>query len=53
MQSCVFFSNSCINLLVPLSVTCEYHPKVLELLPLLQCIAAYLYLALPWVSGET
>jgi len=40
-------------LLVPPSVTREYHPKVLELLHLMQCIAAYLQRAVAWVSGET
>ena len=32
--------NPCINLHVPPSTTCEYHPKALELLDLLQCIPA-------------
>ena len=36
------FTNPCINLLVPPSGTREYNPKVLELVHLLQCIAAYL-----------
>jgi len=41
MQNCVSFTNHCINLLAPLSITCKYRPKVLELLHLLQCIAAH------------
>ena len=41
-QNCVYsFTNPCINLLAPPSVTRKYHPKVLELLHLLQCIAAH------------
>jgi len=47
MQDCV--TNPCINLLAPPSVTRKYHPKVLELLHLLQCIAAHLQRTLPWV----
>ena len=31
-----------VNLFVPISVTREYHPKVLECLHLLQCISAHL-----------
>jgi len=27
-QNSVCFTNSCINLLVPSSLTCKYHPKV-------------------------
>jgi len=42
-QNCVCFINPCINLLVPPSVTREYHTKVFELLHYLQCIAAYLW----------
>jgi len=42
-QNCVCFTNPCINLLVPSSVTREYHTKVFELLHYLQCIAAYLW----------
>jgi len=32
---------------VPASLTRKYHPEVLELLHLLQCIAAYLQYTLP------
>ena len=40
MQNCACFSNPCIIVLVPFSVTRVYHPKEFEL-HLLQCIAAY------------
>jgi len=52
-QNRVCFTNPRIKLLVLPSVTRECHPKVLELLDLLQCIAAYLQRTLPWVSGKT
>jgi len=52
-QNCVCFSNLCINLFVPTSITLEYHPKVLERLHLLQCISAHLQKTLPWASWET
>jgi len=42
-QSCGSFTNPYSNLLVPPSVTREYHPKTLIPLDLLQCILAYLY----------
>ena len=51
-QNCLCLTNSRINLPVPSSVTREYHPKVLEVLHLLQCIAASLQHALDWFSGE-
>jgi len=51
-QNSVYFINPCINLLIPLCVTREYHVKVLELLDILQSDAAYLQRALAWVSGE-
>jgi len=53
MQNCICFTNPCINFLVLLCTTCKYHPKVFELLDMLQEIAAYLQYAVPWVSGET
>ena len=40
-QNCVCFTNPCTNLLIPPSSTREYHPEVLELLHLLQCIATH------------
>jgi len=52
-QNCVSFTNPCINLLAPPSVTYNYHPKVLELLHLLQWIAIHLQCTLPWITGET
>jgi len=51
-QNYVCFFNTCINLLAPSSVTRKYHPKVLELLDLLQLSAASLQRTLAWVSGE-
>ena len=42
-QNCTCFTNPCINLFVPTSVTRKYHPKVLECLHLLQCISAHLH----------
>ena len=39
-----------INLFVPISVTHEYHLKVLECLHPLQCISAHLRNTLPWGS---
>ena len=51
-QNCVCFTNPCINLFVPTSVTRKYHLKILELLHLLQCISAYLQNTLPWASWE-
>ena len=47
-QSCVCFTNLCINLLVPLSVTHVYCTKVLELLHLLLIRSMHP----AWVSGE-
>jgi len=35
------------------SATREYHPKVLDSLDMLQCIAVYFQLVLVWISGET
>ena len=52
-QSCVYFTNPCVNLFVPTYVTPEYHPKVLECLHLLQCISVHLQNTLPWPSWET
>jgi len=49
-QSWICYISPCIYPLVQPSVTCEYHLKVLQLLHLLQCIAAYLQRALAWVS---
>jgi len=49
-QNCVWFTNSCINLIVPLPVTREYHSKLLERLVLLHCIAAHLQHMLPWLK---
>jgi len=46
-QNCVCFTNLCINLFVPTSVTREYHPKVFERLHPLQCISAHLQHTLP------
>jgi len=37
-QNCVCLTNPCINLLVPSSVTREYHPNILELLSALSLI---------------
>ena len=51
--NCVCFTNPCINSFVLILVTREYHPKVLERLPLLQCISAHLQNTLPWASWET
>jgi len=45
-------NNPCLTLLTPPSVTCKYHPQVLERLHLLQCIAARLQHTLPWVCRE-
>ena len=45
-KPCIF-NNPCIKILVLSSVTWEYEPKALELLHLLQCIAAYLQRTLP------
>ena len=42
-QKCVCFTNP-----VPPSITRKYHPKVLERLHLLNCIAACLQRTLPW-----
>jgi len=53
MHNCICFTIPCINSLVPSSVTREYHFKLLELLHLLQCIAAHLQRKLVWVSRET
>ena len=50
-QNCGCFTNPRINLFVPLCVTREYPPRCLNF-GLLQCIAAYLQCALPWVFGE-
>jgi len=50
-QNCVCYTNSCINLLVLDSVIRGHHTKVLELLDILQCIAAYLQQALACVFG--
>jgi len=47
-QNCVCFTNPCINLFVPTSVTREYHLKVLERLHLLQWIFAHVWNPLPW-----
>ena len=47
------FVNPCINLLVPPSATREYHPKVFQVLHLLQCIAAHFQHTLLKVLGET
>jgi len=52
-QSCVYFTNPCVNLFVPTYVTPEYHPKVLECLHLLQCISVHLQNTMPWPSWET
>jgi len=52
-QNSICFTNPCINLFVSPSVICEYHPKVLEALYLLQCMAGHLQHAPPWVSEET
>jgi len=52
-NSCIGFTNPCTNLCVPLSVTDEYHLKVLESIDLLQCIAANCQRSLAWVYGET
>ena len=52
-QGCVYFTNPSIILLVPPSVTCEYHSKVHELHDLLQCIVAYLHRTLTGFSGDT
>jgi len=52
-QKWVSFNNTCINLLVPPSVTREKHPEVLKLLDLLQSIAGPLQRALSWISVET
>ena len=52
-QKCVCFTNPCISPFIPTSVTCAYHPKVLERLHLLQCISANLQNTQPWVSWET
>ena len=37
---------------VPPSVTREYHPKVFDLLHLLQCTAAHLPRTLPWLCRD-
>jgi len=50
-QNCIRFDSSRTNLFFPFSVTREYHHMLLELIDLLQCIAAYLQYTLPWVSG--
>jgi len=52
-QNCVCSANPSINLPVPPSVIRENHHKTLELIDLLQFIAAYLQLALALVSVET
>ena len=52
-KNCVCFTNPCINLFVPSFVIREYHPKVLERLHLLQCIATYLQHTLLWVPRDT
>jgi len=52
-QNCIWFTKPCIDLLAWSSVTREYHPKVLELLNLLQYTAAYWQCTLAWVSGKT
>jgi len=49
---CVSLANPCINILAPPSVTRKYHPNVLELLHLLQCIAAHLQHTLHWVCRD-
>ena len=50
--NCVNFTPRCINLLVPFSVTRGYQLKALELIHMLQRIAAYLQLESPWVSED-
>ena len=50
-QNCVCFTNPCINLFVPTSVTLEYHPKVLECLHQLRCISTHLQNTLSWALG--
>ena len=52
-ESCVCFTNPCINPFVPTSVTREYHLKKLRRLNLLQIISAHLQTTLPWASWET
>jgi len=52
-QNCVCFTYAWINPFIPTSVTREYHPKELERLHLLQCIAAHVQNTLPWASWET
>ena len=52
-QKCVSFNNTCIDLLVPPSVTREKHAEALELLDLLQSIAGHLQRALSWISAQT
>jgi len=51
-QNYICFTNPCINLLVLSSVTREYHPKILELFGLLQCIAVYVLPPPNWIFGE-
>ena len=52
-ESCVCFTNPCINPFVPTSVTREYYLKKLRRLNPLQIISAHLQTTLPWASWET
>jgi len=52
-ESHLFYQCIIYLLIVPPSVTREYQPKILELLHVLQCIAAHLQHTLPWASGDT
>jgi len=52
-QNWVCFTDPCISLYFPTSITREYHPKLLERLHLLECISAHLQNTLPWASWET